>query len=93
MARLEAEVAGLTSKLAQAKELAIKEFKSLEDFKITVMDSTATYFSEGFEFCKRKLFHQFPNLGIDVANMKMDAGFAEEGEKEVGNEGEANLAS
>ncbi|GFZ07030.1 hypothetical protein Acr_18g0012000 [Actinidia rufa] len=45
-----------------------------------VTDSAATYFSEGFEFCKRQLLHQFPNLGVDVANMAMDPSFAEEEE-------------
>ncbi|GFY96664.1 hypothetical protein Acr_11g0009700 [Actinidia rufa] len=47
VARLEAEVAELTSKLDQAKELSIEEFKSSKDFKVAVTDSTATYFSEG----------------------------------------------
>ncbi|GFY95384.1 hypothetical protein Acr_10g0007690 [Actinidia rufa] len=73
VARLEAKVAKLTSKLVQAKKLAIEEFKSFEDFK-------------------------YPNLGIDMASMEMDASFAEEeevkeGEKEVGNEGRAGPAS
>ncbi|GFZ08778.1 hypothetical protein Acr_20g0005860 [Actinidia rufa] len=45
-----------------------------------VIDSAATYFSEGFEFCKRQLLHQFPNLGVDVANMAMDPSFVEEEE-------------
>ncbi|GFS43721.1 hypothetical protein Acr_00g0086530 [Actinidia rufa] len=73
--RLEAEVAEFTSKLVQAKKLAIKEFKSSNDFK---------------------LLHQHPNLGIDMASMEMDVDFdeeeeaAKEGEKEMGNEGEAN---
>ncbi|GFS42452.1 hypothetical protein Acr_00g0079940 [Actinidia rufa] len=74
LARLKAEVAELTSKLVQAKKLAIEEFKSSEDFK-------------------------YPNLGIDVASMEMNAGFAEEeeaakeGEKEVGNESGATPTS
>ncbi|GFS38252.1 hypothetical protein Acr_00g0056490 [Actinidia rufa] len=57
MARLEAEVAELTSKLALAKKLAIEEFKSSDDFKDAVIDSAAMYFSEGFEFYKRQLLH------------------------------------
>ncbi|GFY96825.1 hypothetical protein Acr_11g0011310 [Actinidia rufa] len=51
-----------------------------------VIDSAATYFSEGFEFCKRQLLHQYPNLGVDVANMAMDPSFAEE--EEARKEGE-----
>ncbi|GFY81138.1 hypothetical protein Acr_01g0009470 [Actinidia rufa] len=50
---------------------------------------TYTYFSEGFEFCKRQLLHQFPNLGVDVANMEMDPGFAEE--EEATKEGEEGV--
>ncbi|GFZ00929.1 hypothetical protein Acr_14g0005640 [Actinidia rufa] len=98
VARLEAEVAELTSKLFQAKKLAIEEFKSSDDFKVAVTDSAATYFGKDFEFCKRQLLHQHPNLGINVASMEMDANFfeeeeeeAKESEKEMGNEGEANL--
>ncbi|GFY81586.1 hypothetical protein Acr_01g0013950 [Actinidia rufa] len=50
---LKATVAELTNKLAKAKELAIEDFKASGEFKTTVTDSAATYFSEGFEFCKR----------------------------------------
>ncbi|GFZ07299.1 hypothetical protein Acr_19g0002360 [Actinidia rufa] len=74
--------------LGQAKELAIEDFKASGEFKAAaaVTDFAATYFSEGFEFCKRQLLHQFPNLGVDVANMAMDPSFAEE--EEAMNEGE-----
>ncbi|GFY93632.1 hypothetical protein Acr_09g0000780 [Actinidia rufa] len=77
---LKTTVAELTSKLAKAKELAIEDFKASEEFKAAVTDSAATYFGDGFEFCKRQLLHQFPNLGADVANMAMDPSFAEEEE-------------
>ncbi|GFY89184.1 hypothetical protein Acr_06g0011240 [Actinidia rufa] len=59
---LKTTVAELTSKLAKAKELAIEDFKASEEFKAAVTDSAATYFGDGFEFCKRQLLHQFPNL-------------------------------
>ncbi|GFS31889.1 hypothetical protein Acr_00g0019770 [Actinidia rufa] len=84
-----AEVTELTSKLAKANELAIEEFKSSEDFKVTVTDSAATYFSEGFEFCKRRLLHQFPNLGVNVAIMEMDSGITKE--EEATKEGEEGV--
>ncbi|GFZ12349.1 hypothetical protein Acr_23g0007340 [Actinidia rufa] len=77
---LKATVAELTNKLAKAKELAIEDFKASEEFKAAVTDSAATYFGDGFEFYKRQLLHQFPNLGADVANMAMDPSFAEEEE-------------
>ncbi|XP_057463703.1 uncharacterized protein LOC130753553 [Actinidia eriantha] len=69
---LKATVEELTNKLKAAKELAIEDFKASGEFKAVVTDSATTYFSEGFEFCKRQLLHQFPNLGADVANMAMD---------------------
>ncbi|GFS30368.1 hypothetical protein Acr_00g0011500 [Actinidia rufa] len=87
---LKATVAELTKKLAKAKELAIEDFKASGEFKAAVTDSAATYFSEGFEFCKRQLLHQFPNLGVDVANMAMDPSFAEE--EEATKEGEDPIA-
>ncbi|GFZ18415.1 hypothetical protein Acr_27g0001540 [Actinidia rufa] len=87
---LKATVAELTNKLAKAKELAIEDFKASGEFKAAVTDSAATYFSEGFEFCKRQLLHQFPNLGVDVANMAMDPNFAEE--EEAMKEGEDPVA-
>ncbi|GFZ08155.1 hypothetical protein Acr_19g0010920 [Actinidia rufa] len=87
---LKATVAELTNKLAKAKELAIEDFKTSGQFKAAVTDSAAMYFSEGFEFCKRQLIHQFPNLGVDVANMAMDPSFAEE--EEAMKEGEDPIA-
>ncbi|GFZ19276.1 hypothetical protein Acr_27g0010150 [Actinidia rufa] len=87
---LKATVAELTNKLAKAKELAIEDFKAAGEFKAAVTDSAATYFSEGFEFCKRQLLHQFPNLGVDVANIAMDPNFAEE--EEAIKEGEDPVA-
>ncbi|GFS37769.1 hypothetical protein Acr_00g0053830 [Actinidia rufa] len=81
---LKTTVAELTSKLAKAKELAIEDFKASEEFEAAVTDSAATYFGDGFEFCKRQLLHQFPNLGADVANTAMDPSFAERGRGDEG---------
>ncbi|XP_057511553.1 uncharacterized protein LOC130793727 isoform X2 [Actinidia eriantha] len=77
---LKTTVEELTNKLKAAKEQAVEDFKASEEFKVAIIDSAATYFSEGFEFCKRQLLHQFPHLGADVANMAMDPSFAEEEE-------------
>ncbi|GFZ06730.1 hypothetical protein Acr_18g0009000 [Actinidia rufa] len=62
MAQLDAKMIEFTGKLARAKELAIDEFKSSNDFKDAITDSAATYFGKGFEFCKRQLLHHHPNL-------------------------------
>ncbi|GFS36972.1 hypothetical protein Acr_00g0049020 [Actinidia rufa] len=81
---LKTTVAELTDKLAKAKELAIENFKASEEFKAAITDSAATYFGDGFEFCKRQLLHQFPNLGADVANMVMDPSFCRGGRGDEG---------
>ncbi|GFS44363.1 hypothetical protein Acr_00g0089900 [Actinidia rufa] len=93
MAQLEVEVAKLTSKLALAKKLAIEEFKSSDDFKEAVTNSVASYFGEDFDFYKRQLLHQHPNLGIDVASMEMDADLAEEEEAAKAGDKEDNNAN
>ncbi|GFS36998.1 hypothetical protein Acr_00g0049140 [Actinidia rufa] len=76
----ELELVKAQKRAIKAKELAIEDFKVSEEFKAAVTDSAATYFGDGFEFCKRQLLHQFPHLGADVANMAMDPSFAEEEE-------------
>ncbi|GFY91275.1 pectin lyase-like superfamily protein [Actinidia rufa] len=38
----------------------LRTSKPRENSRAAVTDSAATYFSEGFEFCKRQLLHQFP---------------------------------
>ncbi|GFZ05826.1 hypothetical protein Acr_17g0013980 [Actinidia rufa] len=90
--KAESQLAELAyEKLAQAKELAIDDFKSSNDFKDAVTDSVATYFGEGFEFCKRQLFHHHPNLGANMVSMEMDTNLAEEEEAaKVGEKGEEN---
>ncbi|GFS29294.1 hypothetical protein Acr_00g0006130 [Actinidia rufa] len=75
---------------AENKLAELSEEGSKPGNEAAVTDSAATYFSEGFEFCKRQLLHQFPNLGVDVANMAMDPSFAEE--EEAAKEGEDPVA-
>ncbi|GFZ11326.1 hypothetical protein Acr_22g0007240 [Actinidia rufa] len=94
--KAETRVAELNEEISRpgTEELAIEDFKASEEFKAAVTDSAATYFGDGFEFCKRQLLHQFPNLGADVANMAMDPIFAEEEEatKEGGDHATSILA-
>ncbi|GFY81130.1 hypothetical protein Acr_01g0009390 [Actinidia rufa] len=71
---------------AENRLAELSEEGSKPGSEAAVIDSAATYFSEGFEFCKMQLLHQFPNLGVDVANMAMDPSFAEE--EEARKEGE-----
>ncbi|GFZ04566.1 hypothetical protein Acr_17g0001380 [Actinidia rufa] len=75
---------------AENKLAELNEERSKPGNEAAVTDSAASYFSEGFEFCKRQLIHQFLNLGVDVANMAMDPSFAEE--EEAVKEGEDPVA-
>ncbi|GFY84568.1 hypothetical protein Acr_03g0013420 [Actinidia rufa] len=98
--KAEGWLAELSEQAAKSStESAKLEVMARLEAKVAITDSTATYFSDGFEFCKRQLLHHYPNLGLDVASMEMDASFAEEeeeakeGKKEVGNEGGVAPAS
>ncbi|GFS43648.1 hypothetical protein Acr_00g0086180 [Actinidia rufa] len=80
--RLEAKVAKLRKNEAFAKENAIKEYKSSDDFHEAVEDSSLKYFGKGFDFFKRPLAHHHPDLGIDLVNMGLDHNLLIEKEKE-----------
>ncbi|GFS37265.1 hypothetical protein Acr_00g0051010 [Actinidia rufa] len=79
-------------KKAEAELKAKFEAMAWLEAEDAVTDSGNSYFGEGFEFCKRKLLHQHPNLGVDVESMEMDGELAKEekaaktGEKEEDNE-------
>ncbi|GFZ03421.1 hypothetical protein Acr_16g0000450 [Actinidia rufa] len=70
-----------------ASSLALRSQEHLHDMdSIWLARIRPSLNYEGFEFCKRQLLHQFPNLGVDVANMAMDPSFAEEEEAMKGGE-------
>ena len=53
------------------------------------MESLASkYFGEGFDFYKRQLAHQHPNLSIDLDDMGIDHDLLEEEEDEAYKKGE-----
>ncbi|GFS43663.1 hypothetical protein Acr_00g0086280 [Actinidia rufa] len=78
VARLEAKVTELKEKSAMAKKLAIKEYKSSDDFQETVEFMASKYFGKGFDFCKRQIGHLHPDL--DIQDMRIDTDLLEEEE-------------
>ncbi|GFS41640.1 hypothetical protein Acr_00g0075480 [Actinidia rufa] len=48
-----------------------------------VRGSASSYFGDGFDFCKRQLAHQYPNLGIDLEDVEMDQDFLAQEEIEA----------
>ncbi|GFZ01041.1 hypothetical protein Acr_14g0006760 [Actinidia rufa] len=82
MERLEARVAELEKSQNLAKG-RIAEFKELEDFQEAVMGSTSSYFGNGFDFYKRQLAHHYPDLDIDLDNIKIDRDFLTKEEAEA----------
>ena len=77
----DAMVARLEKQMTHIKKLAIEEFKSSNDFQEAVELTGSKYFVEGFNFCKRQIAHHYPNLGIDIQGMGIDANLLKEEEK------------
>ncbi|PSS08074.1 Protein naked cuticle 1 like [Actinidia chinensis var. chinensis] len=89
VAGLKARVAALEKSQNLAKRRIIAVFKESNDFQEAVMGLASSYFSDCFNFCKRQLGHQYPNLGIDLEDIEMDRDFlvqeeANRGEDEDG---------
>ncbi|GFS32729.1 hypothetical protein Acr_00g0024240 [Actinidia rufa] len=50
----------------------IAAFKESDDFLEAVRGSASSYFGDGFDFCKRQLAKQYPDLGVDLEDVDMD---------------------
>lgn len=72
VARLEAKVAELEKIQNQAKGRIIAAFKESDDFLEAVKGSASSYFGDGFDFCKRQLARQYPDLGLEWEDIEMD---------------------
>ncbi|GFZ17392.1 hypothetical protein Acr_26g0006620 [Actinidia rufa] len=70
----------------------IAAFKESDDFLEAVRGSASSYFGDGFDFCKRQLAHQYPDLGVDLEDVEMDhellAKEEAEAEKKAAEEGQ-----
>ncbi|GFY96584.1 hypothetical protein Acr_11g0008900 [Actinidia rufa] len=61
----------------------IAAFKESDDFLEAVRGSASSYFGDGFDFCKRQLAHQYPDLGVDLEDVEMDHEFLAKEEAEA----------
>ncbi|GFZ19277.1 hypothetical protein Acr_27g0010160 [Actinidia rufa] len=96
IARLEARISELerSQSVTQGRIIAAA-FKESNDFLKAVRGSASSYFSDGFDFCKRQLAHQYPDLGVDLEDVEMDhellAKEEAEAEKKAAEEGAAGV--
>ncbi|GFY89327.1 hypothetical protein Acr_06g0012670 [Actinidia rufa] len=95
IARLEARISELEKSQSLTQGRIIAAFKESDDFLKAVRGSTSSYFGDGFDFCKRQLAHQYPDLGVDLEDVEMDHEFLakeeDEAEKRAAEEGAAGV--
>ncbi|GFZ15849.1 hypothetical protein Acr_25g0002580 [Actinidia rufa] len=96
IARLEARISELERSQSVTQGRIIAAFKESDDFlEAAVRGSASSYFGDGFDFCKRQLAHQYPDLGIDLEDVEMDhellAKEEAEAEKKAAEEGAAGV--
>ncbi|GFZ17251.1 hypothetical protein Acr_26g0005210 [Actinidia rufa] len=72
IARLEARISELERSQSVMQGRIIAAFKESDDFLEAVRGSASSYFDDGFDFCKRQLAHQYPDLGVDLEDVEMD---------------------
>ncbi|GFS45155.1 hypothetical protein Acr_00g0094490 [Actinidia rufa] len=95
IARLEARISELERSQSLTQGRIIAAFKESDDFLEAVRGSASSYFGDGFDFCKRQLAHQYPDLGVDLEDVEMDhellAKEEAEAEKTAAEEGAAGV--
>ena len=62
----------LRDAVAQSKEQAMEEFKSLSEYEVAIENAASKYFGEGFDFCKRQLHRHHPDLDKNLKDMGFD---------------------
>ncbi|GFS46092.1 hypothetical protein Acr_00g0100130 [Actinidia rufa] len=95
IARLEARISELEKSQSLTQGRIIAAFKESDDFLEAVRGSASSYFGDGFDFCKRQLAHQYPDLDVDLEDVEMDHEFLakeeDEAEKRAAEEGAARV--
>ncbi|GFY88246.1 hypothetical protein Acr_06g0001860 [Actinidia rufa] len=72
ISKLEARIFDLEKSQSLTQGRIIAAFKESDDFLEAVRGSASSYFGDGFDFCKRQLAKQYPDLGIDLEDVEMD---------------------
>ncbi|GFS29295.1 hypothetical protein Acr_00g0006140 [Actinidia rufa] len=83
VAKLEARISELEKSQSLTQGRIIAAFKESDDFLEAVRGSASSYFGDGFDFCKRQLAHQYPDLGVDLEDVEMDHEFLTKEEAEA----------
>ncbi|GFY89048.1 hypothetical protein Acr_06g0009880 [Actinidia rufa] len=83
VAKLEARISELEKSQSLTQGRIIAAFKESDDFLEAVRGSASSYFGDGFDFCKRQLAHQYPDLGVDLEDVEMDHEFLAKEEAEA----------
>ncbi|GFY86849.1 hypothetical protein Acr_05g0004880 [Actinidia rufa] len=83
IAKLEARISELEMSQSLTQGRIIAAFKESDDFLEAVRGSGSSYFGDGFDFCKRQLAHQYPDLGVDLEDVEMDHEFLAKEEAEA----------
>ncbi|GFY96574.1 hypothetical protein Acr_11g0008800 [Actinidia rufa] len=83
IAKLEARISELEKSQSVSQGRIIAAFKESDDFLEAVRGSASSYFGDGFDFCKRQLAHQYPDLGFDLEDVEMDQEFLAKEEAEA----------
>ncbi|GFZ05306.1 hypothetical protein Acr_17g0008780 [Actinidia rufa] len=83
IARLEARISELEKSQSLTQGRIIAAFKESDDFLEAVRGSASSYFGDGFDFYKRQLAHQYPDLGVDLEDVEMDHEFLAKEEDEA----------
>ncbi|GFY81003.1 hypothetical protein Acr_01g0008120 [Actinidia rufa] len=95
IAKLEARISELEKSQSLTQGRIIAAFKESDDFLEAVRGSASSYFGDGFDFCKRQLANQYPDLGVDLEDVEMDhellAKEEAEAEKRAAEEGVAGV--
>ncbi|GFY80995.1 hypothetical protein Acr_01g0008040 [Actinidia rufa] len=81
--KLEARISELEKSQSLTQGRIIAAFKESDDFLEAVRGSASSYFGDGFDFCKRQLAHQYPDLGVDLEDVEMDHEFLAKEEAEA----------
>ncbi|GFZ06483.1 hypothetical protein Acr_18g0006530 [Actinidia rufa] len=80
IAKLKARISELEKSQSLTQGRIIAAFKQSDDFLEAVRGSASSYFGDGFDFCKRQLAHQYPDLGVDdLEDVEMDHEFLAKG--------------
>ncbi|GFZ08174.1 hypothetical protein Acr_19g0011110 [Actinidia rufa] len=83
IAKLEARISELEKSQSLTQGRIIAAFKESDDFLEAVRGSASSYFGDGFDFYKRQLAHQYPDLGVDLEDVEMDHEFLAKEEAEA----------